>query len=423
MNKIPQHSNKLEQAVLGILLLFPESIHSVKGFLTFKDFYNSRHCEIFRAMCQLTEQNLTIDVASVAQRCNNIPIMMLNDLLNASSTAVNIVDIAKQIKALSAQRNLLYTAIKIVDGGYRRQDNVEKFLAESMTAIVEAASVNTGSDPKHIKIGLSDLTKSALEGRQSSARQKTGIKNLDYRIGGIPRGVITVIGGRPGMGKSSIALIIAIHISKAKPVLYFTLEDSVEMMQSRVLSNFSGIPYFDINNGNVSLEQGKDLMLAQADAQRLDLYFDDHKSSVEEIAQKTASFSGTHGKCGAVVIDLLGYIANSKRHNYNKSGYDTISDKIRNLTYIAKDLDCPLILPAQLNRGVENRADNRPMMSDFRDSGKIEEDCKCGILLYRDFVYNKDADPRSLQLIIGKNTGGPTGVVNLDFDMTCCRIM
>jgi replicative DNA helicase len=422
MHNPPQHNINLERALLGSILLKPSSFASVSGLVSDSDFYDINNQEIYRAMLGIYEAGLTIDVVSVGQRLDRTPVMALNALLDASATAANILDVARQVRSLSAQRQMVYAAINVANNGKIKQHNVSKYLRESVATIVEASSSNIGNDPSHIKDGMSEITRIALEGRKAADKTDTGIEKFDNKIGGLPGGVLTVIGGRPGMGKSSIALQMAIGIAKSRPVIYFTLEDSIGAMQSRTLSHMSGIPYFDINCGKVGIDDGKKLMLAQSVAMGLNLYFEENRLDADEIAQKAMAFRGARGGIGAVFIDHLGYIADSERHRYQKQ-YESVSDKMRQLTYLAKQIKpAPVVLLCQLNRGLESRSDKRPMLSDFRDSGKIEEDCRLAILLYRDSVYDEMAVDADIEFIIAKNTNGPSGVIKLDFQKEICTV-
>ena len=427
MNRVPPYDKEAEVAVLGGILLSNNAFFSVKGIISGDSFYNEVHRRIFLAMDALATRLVPIDFVTLRVELKRMGdwekvggIEALAGLTDAVATAQNIVHYAKIVKEKSAVRHVIGTAQEIVAKGYGGYGDPVEYLSESMASIVSAASVNTGSDPIAASDGLSAITKTALEGKQSVARRKTGIQMLDHRIGGLPKGVVTLIGARPSMGKTSIALIIAMHVASNEPVLYFTLEDSIASLQARVLSNLSGIPYFDIDRGCVPLERGPDLMLAQAEASKLRLFLEERRSTVEEIAQKSIAFMATQGKCGLIVVDHLGYIADSVHHQ-RKTSYDVVSDKTRSLAYVAKELGCAVILNCQLNRSLENRPDKRPLLSDFRDSGKIEEDARLAIMLYRDVMYNKEADERVLEMIIRKHTGGPGGTVAVDFDKACCR--
>jgi replicative DNA helicase len=426
-DRVPPYSQKAEVAVLGGILLSNDAFHLVNGLISTHDFYNEVHRRIYESMAELASQLQPIDFVTLGEKLKQRGdwekiggTSALGSLTDAVSTSANVDYYAKIVKEKAAVRRMIYSAQEVVARGYSDHGDATEYLSTAMAEINNAATTNIVNKTEHIKSGLSAITKAALEGKQSVSRQPTGIQMLDNKSGGMPKGVLTIIGGRPGMGKSSVSLIIAMSVAQYEPVLYFTLEDSMAMVRARALSNLSGIPYFDINGGRVHHDNGKSLMLAQSILTGLNLYLDRGRLTVEEITQKTIAFKAKHRGCGLVVVDHIGYVAHSRRHN-RYAPYQATADKVRNMAYLAEKIGCATICGSQLNRNVENRDPPRPRQADLRDSG--EEDARQIMLLYRPSEYDEEEDPRILEINVSKNTAGPGGVVKVDFDKACCRII
>ena len=224
------------------------------------------------------------------------------------------------------------------------------------------------------------------------------------------------------MGKSTAALVAAHNISRKGPVLYFTLEDSVEGQQARLISNESGIPYFDLESGCVPHDRHQALTLAIAKVNQSKIWFEERRMTAGEICQAAIAFRAKNGlRC--CVIDHLGFVARRGRDVYLPK-YEYTSNHIRLFSFLAKELECPVAVCVQLNREVEKRdIDNRrPRLSDLRDSGTIEEDSHMVVFMYRHCVYVPHAPEYDAEMIVAKNKQGPVGIIHTTCDVKCCRI-
>jgi len=181
------------------------------------------------------------------------------------------------------------------------------------------------------------------------------------------------------------------------------------------------VPYFDLDGGGVQQELHGAITLATAGASQAKIWFEERRLTADEICQKAIAFRGIHGGIRLCVIDHLGYVSTSDRER-RMSKYEYTADRARQFAFLAKELKCPVLLCVQLNRAVENRDDKRPRLSDLRDSGTIEEDARMVIMLYRESIYDPTASEHEMEVIIAKNTQGPTGSVLLNCDIKCCRV-
>ncbi len=428
MDRVPPYSDELERAVLGALLVDGDIVHSVKGLLAPEDFYSEQNRRVFSSMLSICDSNWQIDVQTVGEHLRRNGelegvggLTYLGELMSGSVTSVNTLSHAKQVKALAAQRGLLYAAQEIAARAYQAQENVNEFLGESMTTIINAASANTGNDPIHVGHQIIKVSETAMSGAATIMREPTGIIEIDNKIHGLPKKKLTVVGGRPSMGKSTIVLNAAWNIAARGPVLVFTLEDDIQSQQSRLVSKECGVPYFDMDSGGIPYDKHAAITLATARVAKSNIWFEENRLTADEICQKAIAFRGIRGGCRLCVIDHLGYVSLSKDER-RMSKYECTSAHVRRFAFLAKELKCPVLLCVQLNRQVETRPDKRPGLSDLRDSGTIEEDARQVIMLYRPSVYDETASKHEMEVRVVKNSQGPTGIISLNCDITCCRI-
>lgn len=428
-DRTPPHSAEAEAAVLGSILQNPEVIHSVRGLVTPEDFYLDKNRIVFSSMLSIIESRRKIDAVSVGewlQERHNLAdlggLAYLNTLMDGAVTTVHAPSHARRIKALSAQRGVLHAAQCIAAQAYQAQDNIEEFLGTAMTDIVAAASANTGQDPVHIGRGISRVAEIAMSGDSTIIREPTDIFEIDNKIYGLPKKSVTSLGARPSMGKSTVALNIAHGISKKGPVLYFSLEDPIQSQQSRIVSHLSGVPYFDLEGGRVPAEKHADITIATAKVKKTNIWFEERRLTADEICQKAIAFKAQRGM-RLCVIDHLGYVARRGKEVFLPV-YEYTSMHMRRFAFLAKELDCPVLLCVQLNRELERRSieERRPRLSDMRNSGTIEEDSYQVIFVYRHCVYFESAPQNEMELLVAKNKNGPTGTIFTRCDIPCCRI-
>jgi replicative DNA helicase len=391
-----------------------------------KDFYGLANCAIWRAIETLSRRGAAVDPVTVGEALRTAGELdrvggptALSALIDAGALPSRAEDLARRVRDLSAQRGIVAVARGICARGEQPQESVSSFVAESLADFAaEAAAADTDSGPVHVGTDLAVVAKDAYSGRDAGARLSTGIWRIDEKVGGLPQQLLTVVGGRPAMGKSSLLLCVADHAAQSGPVLYFSFEDSVRTNQSRLISRRCGVPYFEIDAGAVG-EAETGPIRALPEVGELKIWFVTRRSTVDDLFRDAHLFRARIGQPRLIVIDHLGLIATRGRY---VPPYEAATLKVKRLAFLGAEIGCPVLLACQLNRGVENRPDKRPRMSDLRDSGQIEEYARMIILLYRDSVYDDAADEHEIEIIVPKNTGGPAGTIRDRCDVRICRI-
>ena len=418
-------SIEAERAVLGSLLLNDENLALVMELLLPNDFYTIAHKLIYQAIIQTAEQHKRIDLITLNDELekgghlSTIGGMVYLLSLQEDIPAVGLIDQHSRIvKEKSVLRELINSATTIITNCYAQNDKgIEAVLDEAEKTIFQISNKRSSQSFVQLTIWLKK-TFQHLSEIKSHSKGITGIpagyKKLDEMTSGFQKGDLVVLAARPSMGKTALALSLATHAAKNNlAVGFFSLEMSAEQLTLRLLSSESRIAHQNIRNATINSDEWVELTHVAAKLAELKLFIDDTAmQSVLDVRTKARKLKMEHN-LQFLVIDYLQLIHGNNRH---ENRHQEVSEISRSLKALAKELGIPILALSQLSRAVDSRVDKRPMLSDLRESGAIEQDADLIMFLYRDIVYNPDTEHASLaELIIGKQRNGPTGTVGLNF--------
>lgn len=416
MRKMP-FNLEAEQSVLGSILIDPECINEVVRRISFKDFYLEEHRDIFLAMYELFTSSKQIDPVTLIDNlvANGVKdrdrtVAYVKVLAEVVPTAANVADYADIVRSKSLLRQLIEACGEITDMAFEEQTPAADVLAAAQARITELANNNTSRDFVHIRQVLMQTFKEIKERAQNkgSIGAATGFDALDRVLVGLGKGDLVLVGARPGMGKTAFALNIATNVAKQthKTVCIFSLEMSDVQLVTRILSSEALIDSLALRSGNLTDAQWSKIAETSAQLSKLNIFIDD--TAGNSAARIKAKLSGIKD-LGLVVVDYLQLMQADRRFD---SRVLEVGDISRNLKLLAKELGVPVICCAQLSRGPESRTDKRPMLSDLRDSGSIEQDADVVIFLYRNEYYKNESEGLSqAEIIISKNRHGSQGKV------------
>lgn len=409
-----------EQAVLGSILLNPSIITEVFDILSAEKFYNTRHAIIFEQMRFLFDQGLTIDIATLSQELNTKGNLQkaggasyLVDLLEGSTALENINHHSNVIRDMYLKRELINILRKAIEESYKSDKEAKDIILDATEKLYSLSE-----DNKKIYT-ISEAVYSALDDLEERYKKdgqiigcSTGIEKIDKATGGLKKGELVIIAGRPSMGKTAFALNIAASVAKEKKVAVFSFEMTKEELADRLLSDEGTVKLSKIKNGNLDDNEFERIASATCSlAKRYALIYDGGALTVSEIKAKAMQIKAKEG-LDVIVIDYLQLISGEERFGGNRV-YE-ISKISRDLKNLAKELKVSVVALSQLSRGTEVRVDKRPILSDLRDSGSIEQDADIIAMLYRDEYYNRGTDDKGIcEVSIAKNRNGRTGIIKL----------
>jgi len=400
---------------------------AVSAKVSAEDFYRSDHRTIFRCMIDLVERNQPLDIITISETLEGVGeldnvggMAFVSDLAGSTPTASNIVAYADIVRERATVRNLISVAHEIADSGFNPEGRSSSELineAESKVFRIADERPSTGG-PEPVRplltktierIDLLFQNKGALTG------VSTGFRDIDDMTSGMQPSDLIIIAGRPSMGKTAFMMNIAeaAVISDGAPVLVFSMEMPSDSLVMRMLSSLGRIDQSKIRTGQLSDDDWPRLTSAVTLLSDKPLFIDDTPAlTPNEIRSRARRVAREHGKLGMILIDYL-QLMRVAGNSENRAG--EISEISRSLKAIAKEFDCPLIAGSQLNRGLEQRPDKRPVMSDLRESGAIEQDADVIMAIYRDEVYHEVAEKGVAEIIILKQRNGPIGKKKLAF--------
>ncbi|UOQ83778.1 replicative DNA helicase [Gracilibacillus salinarum] len=424
--RTPPHNIEAEQAVIGAIFLDPDAISSASEVLMPEDFYRASHQLIFRAMMQLADKGEPIDIVTATtllannQQLDDVGgVSYLSDLANAVPTAANIGYYCRIVEEKSLLRRLIRTATDIVTDTYSKEDSVDEVLNESEKRILEVSNRKNASSFKNIKDVLIDVYDN-IDQLHKNKGEVTGIasgfRDLDRITSGFQRNDLVIVAARPSVGKTAFALNIAqnVAIKTQENVAIFSLEMGADQLVSRMICAEGNIDAQRLRTGALEEEDWGRLSMAMGSLSNAGIFIDDTPGiRVSEIRSKCRRLKQEHG-LGMILIDYLQLIQGSANSKENRQ--QEVSEISRSLKGLARELNVPLIALSQLSRGVESRQDKRPMMSDLRESGSIEQDADIVGFLYRDDYYDQESEKQNIiEIIIAKQRNGPVGTVELAF--------
>ena len=416
--KLP-YSLEAEQSVLGSILIDPECINSIASKIRHTDFYLEEHRDIYLAMQKLFLSSRQIDPVTLIDvlvesgvKDRDRMISYVKVLAEAVPTAANVMDYAAIVRSKSLLRQLIGACTEITDMAFEEHESAFDILSAAESKISALSDENISRDFVHIR----DVILQTYTDLQERAENKgkigapTGYGKLDQILVGLGKGDLVLIGARPGMGKTAFALNLSTNIARSsgKAVCIFSLEMSNVQLVSRMLSSEALVDNLSLRSGNLTSDDWSKLADASSHLSELDIYIDDTAGiNVMQMKSKLRRIKNL----GLVVVDYLQLMQADKK---TENRVQEVGDISRNLKLLAKDLGVPVICCAQLSRGPEGRTDKRPMLSDLRDSGAIEQDADIVMFLYRDEYYNAQTDGVSkAEVIIAKNRHGSQGKVEL----------
>jgi replicative DNA helicase len=425
-DRVPPQNLEAEQAVLGAVLLQSEALISVMERIDTEDFYDKSHQLIYEAMVNLGEENQPIDLITLtsllqdrAQLEDVGGVSYLAKLANAVPTAANVDYYAQIIEEKSMLRRLIRTATQIVSEGYTGGEDVGSMLGDAERKILEISNRRSGSGFIAIRDVLMEVferVEMLSENSGNTTGIPTGFIDLDKMTAGFQRSDLIIVAARPSVGKTAFALNIAQNVAvRAKEtVAIFSLEMSAAQLVQRMICAEANLDASVMRTGEFKEEDWMKLTMGIASLSESDIYIDDTPGiTVSEIRAKCRRLKKEKG-LGMIVIDYLQLISGRGKAGENRQ--QEVSEISRTLKQIARELHVPVIALSQLSRGVEQRQDKRPMMSDLRESGSIEQDADIVSFLYRDDYYNQETEKKNIiEIIIAKQRNGPVGTVELVF--------
>lgn len=424
--RTPPHNIEAEQAVIGAIFLDPEAFSIASERLVSADFYRAAHQRIFDVMMKLADKGEPIDLVTVTTALNNAKqleeaggVSYLSDVARSVPTAANIGYYSKIVEEKSLLRRLIRTATDIVSLSYTKEDEVTEVLDEAERSILEVSGrKNAGAfrSIKDVLIEVYDNIEQLHHNNADITGLPTGYRDLDRITSGFQPNDFIIIAARPSVGKTAFALNIAqnVAINTEENVAIFSLEMGAEQLVSRMLCAEGNIDAQRLRTGKLEAEDWGKLTMAMGSLSHAGIYIDDSPGiRVSEIRSKCRRLKQEQG-LGMIIIDYLQLIQGSDRSRENRQ--QEVSEISRSLKALARELNVPLIALSQLSRGVESRQDKRPMMSDLRESGSIEQDADIVGFLYRDDYYDSESEKQNIiEIIISKQRNGPTGTVELAF--------
>jgi replicative DNA helicase len=425
-DRLPPQNIEAEQAVLGAIFLEPSSLTMASEILIPDDFYRAAHQKIFQMMLKLSDKGKAVDLITVTEELAAAKLLedtggvsYLSELAGSVPTAANIEYYAKIVEEKSLLRRLIRTATTIATDGYTREDEVEVLLGEAEKSILEVSGRKNAGAFHNIKDVLV-RTYDNIEVMNNRVGEVTGIatgfSELDRMTAGFQRNDLIIVGARPSVGKTAFALNIAqnVAIKTGENIAIFSLEMGAEQLVMRLLCAEGNIDAQRLRTGSLTDEDWGKLTMAMGSLSNAGIFIDDTPGvRITDIRSKCRRLKQEHG-LGMILIDYLQLILGSGRSGENRQ--QEVSEISRSLKALARELKVPVIALSQLSRGVEQRQDKRPMMSDIRESGSIEQDADVIAFLYRDDYYDRESESKNIiEIIIAKQRNGPTGTVSLAF--------
>jgi replicative DNA helicase len=426
-DKLQPHNIEAEEAVLGSLLIDPDAILQVSTFLKPNDFYVERHSWIYEAISELHERrqpaNDLVTISDELERQNRLAEIggpaYLTSLINATPTSIHVEYYARIVERTAVLRRLIAAAAKIAQLAYQDSEDVDEVVDRAEEIIFGVSERRIERDLRPIRQVLDDYydrVEYLYQHQGEIIGIPTGLADLDKLLGGLQRSDMVVLAGRPGMGKTSLALSMALQAARLhqKRVALFSLEMSAEQLVQRLVSAETGIDSQRLRLGAIKPDEWPTFYQAIRLLSETSVFIDDTPAiSAFDLRAKARRLHAEHG-LDLMIVDYLQLMSGGNMRNENRQ--QEISFISRSIKSLARELNIPILALSQLSRQVESRADKRPMLSDLRESGSIEQDADVVLFIYRDDVYNPDTEfPNIAEIIISKHRSGPTGIFSVYF--------
>lgn len=417
-----------ERAVLGALLIDPDAIIKVASYLRSEDFYRERHSWIYDAIFQLNERREPLDTVTLIDELERRGQLeeiggpaYIVDLINSTPTAIYVDHYARIVERTATLRRLISAAGRIAELAYAEDQDVESVMDRAEQIIFGVSESRIHRDLTPIRQVMGNVIERIDELARNPDRLMgvpTGFTMLDRLLGGLQKSDLIILAGRPGMGKTSFALSIAQNAAKRYDarVAVFSLEMSSEQLVQRLLSMETAIDSHRLRLGAVEEDEWPILLEAANSLSNTKIFIDDTPAaSITDIRTKSRRLYAEHG-LDMILIDYMQLMTGPGGSGRNDNRQQEISFISRSLKALARELNVPVIALSQLSRAVEGRSDKKPMLSDLRESGSIEQDADLVMFIYREDYYQEDSDKQNIaDVLVAKHRHGSTGTVSLYF--------
>lgn len=432
-DKLPPQSIEAEQSVLGSLMIDKNAIIKIADLINSEDFYKNIHGKIFEAMLYLYEHHEPIDLLSLSNRLNETGELemigghsYLASLANTVPTAANVIHYAKIVEKKSVLRKLIDNASQIIENSYDEKEEIDKILDNAEQKIFAVSQKHVRQDFSAIKPILEEAFDRIDELHKNKGKLRgipTGFTDLDNILAGLQKSNLVILGARPSVGKSSLAMDIARHAATKEkvPVGIFSLEMSKDEMIDRLICAEANIDLWKLRTGKLSSTGENDdfsrIGHAMGILSESPIFIDDTASlNVMEMRTMARRLQAEHG-LGLIIIDYLQLIEGRGKTD---NRVQEVSEISRSLKGLARELNIPVIALSQLSRGIESRQDQKPKLSDLRESGSIEQDADVVLFIYREDRVNKNTENKNIaDILVSKHRNGPVGEVKLYFNEQC----
>lgn len=423
LKRVLPHSIEAEQSVIGAMIMDKDAIVTASEILAEEDFYSKQCGTLFEAMVELNDEGKPVDLITLQDRLKekDVPpevssLEYIRDLITAVPTSANIKHYANIVSEKAMLRRLIRMNEEIANICYVGKESLEAILEDTEKRVFHLIQRRNSED----FVPIRQVVMNTMEQIEKASRNKgnvtgiaTGFADLDYRTAGMQPSDLVLIAARPSMGKTAFVLNIAQHVAfkLEQPVAIFSLEMSKEQLVNRLFSLESKVDAQKLRSGNLSDNEWERLIESAGVIGKSNLIIDDTPGiTIGEMRSKCRKYKLEYG-LKMIIIDYLQLMSGSGR---NDSRQQEISDISRSLKALARELEVPVLALSQLSRAVEQRPDHRPMLSDLRESGAIEQDADVVMFIYRDDYYNKDTERKGIaEIIIAKQRNGPIGTVEL----------
>jgi len=424
-DKMVPHNVEAEQAVLGSLLLDPDAIFRVNTFLLGADFYVEKHRWIYESILALHERREAVDLVTLCDELERRGQLAelggaayITALLNATPTALNVEHYGRIVERTSTLRRLIGAAGEIAALAYEDTDDVDETVDRAEQILFGVSQRRIARDMMPIRDIVSDYYDRIdylYQHKDETIGVPTGFRNIDKLLGGMQRSDLIIVAARPGMGKTSLMLSMALNAARkyGQRVAIFSLEMSAEQLVQRLISAETGIDSQRLRIGNLHDDEWPVFTQATGALSDTMIFIDDTPSiSAMQVRTKARRLYAEYG-LDLLIVDYLQLMQSDRR---SENRVQEISFLSRSLKGLARELHIPVVVASQLSRAVEQRNDKHPMLSDLRESGSIEQDADIVMFIYRDEYYNQETDqPNIAEIVVAKHRNGPTGMVPLFF--------
>ena len=422
MRSLPQ-SLEAEQSVIGAMIIDKSAIAKALEKLNDEDFYRDGHKVIFKAIREMFSKDMAVDLVTLLEYLKSTDMLekaggvtYISEVSSSVITTANLEAYIKIVEEKSTLRKLIKSATNIIEESYNKQDKVEEVLDLAQKKIFDLAEKQGSNDYEPLanvlERGFLEIER-LFNNKGSITGVGSGIRDLDAKTSGFQKGDMVLIAARPSMGKTTFSLNIAEHaaLREGKSVVIFSLEMSKEQLAYKLLCSEANVDMLKLRTGNLDDDDWERIARATGPLSKARIYIDDTAGlSVMEMRSKCRKIKMEHG-IDMILIDYLQLMSGSSG---SESRQQEVSEISRSIKALAKEMECPVIALSQLSRAPEQRADHRPMLSDLRESGSIEQDADVVMFLYRDEYYNKETEDKNIgECIIAKQRNGPVGTVKM----------